>query len=77
MTDTPKSRRRLKRIMILLTEAQAAWMRGAVRSWREDQAVAGMLSAADERMADVILDQLCNNPLKHIKREDLSPSSAE
>jgi len=65
------SRRRLKRIMVLLTEAQAGWLRAAVRSFQEDQSIAGMLSAADERMANTILEQLIHNPLKHINHNEI------
>jgi hypothetical protein len=55
----------MRRVLLTLTEAQAAWLRGAVRSHREDMSIAGMLSAADERMANDILTQL-SQPAKKV-----------
>jgi len=43
---------------LVLTEAQAAWLRGATRSHAEDMAVSGMWTAVDERMSKDILQQL-------------------
>jgi hypothetical protein len=56
----------MRRVVLVLTEAQAAWLRGAVRSHREDMAVSGMLSKADERHADEIIRQLAG-PMKEIR----------
>ena len=57
----------MRRIVLILTEAQASWLRGAVRTHREDMAVAGMFSKADERHADDILRQL-SATAKEIKK---------
>jgi hypothetical protein len=56
----------MRRVVLVLTEAQAAWLRGAVRSHREDMAIAGMLSTVDERHADEIIRQLAG-PMKEIR----------
>lgn len=56
-----------RRVILTLTEAQAAWLRGAVRSHREDMAISGMLSKVDERHADDILQQL-SQPAREQKR---------
>jgi len=55
----------MRRVVITLTEAQAGWLRAAVRTFREDQSIAEMLSAAEERMANDILVQL-NGPAKKV-----------
>jgi hypothetical protein len=48
----------MRRVILMLTEAQAAWLRGAVRTHREDMGLADMLSKADERHVEDILKQL-------------------
>lgn len=48
----------MRRVILTLTEAQAAWLRGAVNSHREDMALSGMLNKTDERMAHDIALQL-------------------
>lgn len=48
----------MRRVILKLTEAQAAWLRGAVRSHAEDLGVAGMMTKADDRHIETILQQL-------------------
>lgn len=55
----------MRRITLTLTEAQAGWLRAAVRTFREDQSIAEMLTAADERWANDILVQL-SQPAKKV-----------
>lgn len=59
----------MRRVLLSLTEAQAAWLRGATRSHAEDMATSGMWSEVDERMAADILRQL-SAPAKRIKEGD-------
>jgi hypothetical protein len=55
----------MRRLTLILTEAQAAWLRGATRSYAEDMAISGMWTAADERMSSDILQQL-SKPAKRV-----------
>ena len=54
----------MRRVILTLTEAQAAWLRGAVRTHCEEMVVAEMFSKVDERHADDILQQLGRPPQK-------------
>ena len=58
-----------RRLVLVLTEAQAAWLRGAVRSHAEDMAVSGMLSKADEKHKEAIIEQLAG-PMKEVRDRD-------
>ena len=56
----------MKRVTILLTEAQVKLLRGAVRSHKEDMSIAGLWTETDVRMAENILDQLNENKLREV-----------
>lgn len=58
----------MKRVTILLTEAQVKLLRGAVRSHMEDMSIAGLWTETDIRMAENILAQLDQNPLREVTR---------
>jgi hypothetical protein len=66
----------MRRVVLVLTEAQAAWLRGAVRSHAEDMAVSGMLSKADEKHKEAIIEQLAG-PLKVVKQPKYTGTIAD
>lgn len=56
----------MRRVILTLTEAQAALLRGGLRSHMEDMSIAGLWTDTDVRMAEDILRQL-NKPAKEVK----------
>jgi hypothetical protein len=55
----------MRRVILKLTEAQAALLRGGLRSHAEDMNISGMWTDTDARMAEDILRQL-NQPAKEV-----------
>jgi hypothetical protein len=66
----------MRRVQLLLTEAQAAWLRGAILSHAEDMAVAGLEHPAEPRMIHDIMQQL-SKPAKTLKSKTLKEATHE